>query len=85
MQLVEQKDMLTYSGVRRFMGMSSKMQTAFLHKYEPEPSPLFPKFKENLGFVGIWDCKYADLNGKIANIGKYKILVDENTYDYPVF
>lgn len=55
-QLVEEKKSLEFKDVIPYIDTSKKMQDAYLAKYETEPKPKFPLYKENMPFVGKWNC-----------------------------
>lgn len=64
MALVDQNKKMTYRDLKPILGLSEKMQRAYLDKYEPtKPVSTFPIYSVNSGFVASWKCvylKYSD-------------------------
>jgi hypothetical protein len=79
MELVERKEQVKYSDIKRFMGRSANMLSAFLHRYEPEPKPVFPAYQGNLGFVSTWDCHLVNTKADHYPLGQYRIYADPNS------
>lgn len=71
--LADSREQLTFKTIRPYLGISDKMQDAYVHKYEHIAPSKFPKFNGNEKFVGIISCQHLSRKDGVISQFETKI------------